>query len=367
MLASKEDFIGLAGLAHLATGGQPPLLKAHRDAFEEFARDKATGMDGYERHWEVGKEVKVHLAEMTGLQAEDFALVGNASEGIVRAITSLDWKPGDRAVAPALDFASGRFALAGLVRLGVETRFVKPRKWFLDTSDLLAACDDRTRMVYISLVNALTGQLLDIKPISDELRRRNIVLLLDVSHALGAIPVDGTLCDFLVSSTYKFLMGPHSGVFAWNSLRHPKFRPEAVGWNSADPAQPPKVFDFAEGGRRAELGNSNHLDVYLLRESLRYLRNIPNAGLSRHIGTITEKIANGLVARGYEVITPMTEVGRGTNVCFALPEPRWFVDAASCEGILLWGDDGRVRASAAAFVEAEDVDRLLDFAARYSK
>jgi cysteine desulfurase/selenocysteine lyase len=367
MLVSKDDFIGLADIAHLATGGQPPLLTAHRKAFEEFARDKAIGMDGYERHWEVGMEVKSHLAAMTGLLTGDFALIGNASEGIVRAIMSLDWRPGDNAVVPALDFESGRFALAGLAELGIQTQFVAPRKWYLEASDLLDACNERTRIVYLSQVNALTGQLIDLKPISDALQQRGIVLLLDVSHALGIVPVDGTLCDFMVSSTYKFMMGPHSGVFAWNSRRRSEFVPQAVGWNSADPAEAPKVFDLAKNGRRAELGNSNHLDVYLLRESLKYLRMIPGAELSRHVGTVTERICNGLAKLGYEVITPLTSTDRGPNVCFAFPQPRRFVDEAAREGILLWGGDGRVRASAAAFVEFNDVDRFLDFAARYPR
>ncbi len=50
MLAPKTDFIGLEGITHLATGGEPPLLKSHREAFEEFARDKARGFEGYRAH-----------------------------------------------------------------------------------------------------------------------------------------------------------------------------------------------------------------------------------------------------------------------------------------------------------------------------
>jgi cysteine desulfurase / selenocysteine lyase len=47
MLAPKSDFIGLEdGRVHLATGGQPPLLKAHRSAFEAYAADKAAGAAG---------------------------------------------------------------------------------------------------------------------------------------------------------------------------------------------------------------------------------------------------------------------------------------------------------------------------------
>ena len=39
--APKSDFIGLEDKVHLATGGEPPLLVGHRDAFENFAADKA--------------------------------------------------------------------------------------------------------------------------------------------------------------------------------------------------------------------------------------------------------------------------------------------------------------------------------------
>ena len=44
MLAPKSDFIDFDDkLVHLATGGQPPLLKRHKLAFEQFALDKARG------------------------------------------------------------------------------------------------------------------------------------------------------------------------------------------------------------------------------------------------------------------------------------------------------------------------------------
>ena len=47
MLAAKRYFIGPEGITHLATGGEPPLLKAQRDAFEAYANDKARGYPGY--------------------------------------------------------------------------------------------------------------------------------------------------------------------------------------------------------------------------------------------------------------------------------------------------------------------------------
>ena len=93
MLAPKSDFIGLEGLVHLATGGEPPLLKSHRAAFEAFARDKARGFPGYQAHWAVGEEVRARLAALTGLTADDFALVGSASAGIASVRGSSPLEP----------------------------------------------------------------------------------------------------------------------------------------------------------------------------------------------------------------------------------------------------------------------------------
>ena len=48
------------------------------------------------------------------------ALIGNASEGIVKALSSIEWREGDNAVVCERDYASGRYALAGLARFGAE-------------------------------------------------------------------------------------------------------------------------------------------------------------------------------------------------------------------------------------------------------
>ena len=365
MLVAKDDFVGLPGIAHLASGGQPPLLKRQRQAFEKFATDKSTGMVGYEHHWQVCNDVKAQLGTLTGLKPESFALIGNASEGIARVVSSLDWAEGDNTVVSSLDYASGRYALHSLERLGVHTRSIDPEGWTIREKDLIAACDERTRLLYVSQVNSLTGQHLDLSLLSSELHRRNIALLVDTSHALGVVPVDGSLCDFMVSSTYKFLLSPHSGVLAWNSHRWPDFRPAAVGWNSADPGSGTEPYALAPDARRAEIGNSNHLAVYLLHAALEYLLAIDTNQLQRHIDQITEHISGGLTDLDVNVITPVPAGSRGPNVSFIVEEPRHFVDAAANEGILLWGDNGRVRASAHAFVTNDDVDRLLAFTSRW--
>lgn len=356
----RSDFIGLAdGVAHLATGGQPPLLAAHRDAFEAFAADKAAGFDGYYRHWAVSAAVKAKLALLSGIPAADHALLGSASEAITRVIHALAWQHGDNAVVADLDYASGRFALQRLAALGVQPRIVKSERWYIDPERLLAACDARTRLLYLSQVTSLTGQRFDVAWFGEQLARRGIVLLVDASHALGVIPVDARHADFTVSSGYKFLCATHLGILAWNRERQPSFEPLAIGWASAQGSDAGDGYRLHPDARRAQAGNSNHLDVYLLERSLDYLLGYGIDAISAHACALACRVHDGLRERGLEVVTPAAPGERAANIVFASTDDAAIVETAGRAGILLWSGSGRVRASTHLFNNVADVDRYL--------
>jgi selenocysteine lyase/cysteine desulfurase len=358
--APKSDFIGLEGKIHLATGGEPPLLKAHRNAFERFAEDKAGGFEGYHRHWEVIDQVRAGLARWTGLEPGDIALLGNASESIMRVVSSFDWRPGDNVVAPALDYASGRYALASLKAKGVELRLVPAVGWVLDADQLLATCDQRTRLVYISQVNALTGQHVDMAPIGAALRNTPTALMVDVSHALGAVPVHGDQADFVIGCCYKFTLGIHEGILAWNRRRWPDFVPAGAGWSSATAGADPGEFHRKGDASRAEYGNPGHLGAYMLRESLDYLDSFGIGAIAAHLRALSGRMVEGMTALGLDVMTPAGPDGRAGNAAFAHADVAGFMRRATADGVLVWGDNRRIRASAHLFVSDADINAFLD-------
>lgn len=359
MLAPKSDFIGLEdGRVHLATGGQPPLLKAHRAAFEAYAADKADGPAGYQRHWQVGLEVKERLSAMTGLPAADHALIGSTSEGVARALSAIAWQAGDNVVVAALDYPSGRHAMLRHQALGVEARMVPGRGWRIEVDDLLAACDGRTRALYVSQVTSLTGQRIDVARLSARLPGQ-VMLIVDASHALGVVPVDGRLADVTIASAYKFLCATQMGILAWNRARRPDFEPLAVGWASGSDAPDRRSYRPHGDGRRMQAGNSNHLDVYLLRTSLDYLLGYGIPAIAAHAEGLATRLHAGLSARGLEVITPGPAADRAGNVAFAHRQDAAVVARAADAGIHLWNGDGRVRCSVHLFNDDSDVDRLL--------
>lgn len=358
--APRGDFIGLEGKTHLATGGEPPLLAAHRAAFEAFARDKSDGHPGYRRHWAVADEVRARLAGWLGLGPGEVALLGNSSDAIMRVVSGLGCEPGDNVVVPALDYASGRYALASLRERGVELRLVPADGWELSTQRLLAACDDRTRLIYVSQVNALTGQHLDIPAIAAGLAGSPAALLVDASHALGAVPVPGAHADFVVSSCYKFALGVHQGVLGWNRRRRPDFRAAGAGWMSATPGRDPGEFVRKPDAGQLEYGNVSHLGTYLLRESLDYLESFGIEAIAGHVRALSGRLVEGMRALGLDVMTPAEPARRAANAAFAHPDSTGIMQRAAREDILLWADNDRVRASAHLFTRPDDVERTLD-------
>jgi len=358
--APKSDFIGLDGKVHLATGGEPPLLVKHREAFEAFATDKARGYDGYWAHWKVDDKVRATVARLLRLEPGDIALIGNASDGIMSVVSGLGWQDGDNVVVPELDYASGRFALASLQRQGVELRLVPARGWVLDESNLLAACDPRTRLVYVSQVNALTGQHVDLEKLSTGLAAQPAALLIDASHAFGAVPLHGDLSDFLVTACYKFALGIHEGVLAWNRRRQPGFAPGGVGWASATGGVTAGDYLLKPDARRFEYGNAGHLGAYLLRESLAYLESFGIEAIAAHNRKLAERLIAGLADLGLEVMTPAGAERHAGNVCFRCADPEAVMRRAAQENILIWSDNGRVRVSVHLFTTEEDVETFLE-------
>ena len=315
----------------------------------------------------MNERAKQLLEKLTGLPACDHAFVGNASEGIARVISSIEWTPGDNVVVSSKDYASGRFSLLRLEALGVEPRIVDAEGWYIDPQRLLDACDTHTRLVYLSHVTSLTGQRFCLAPISQALTRLGTTLLLDASHSMGVVPVDAHLADFTVASGYKYLCATHMGILAWNRERQPEFNPLSVGWASASDSTDGHAYALHDDASRAQLGNPNHLDVYLLASSLDYLLGFGIDAIAAHVSDLAARLHEKLSGLALEVITPDNPEERAGNIAFAHTDDASLVRQAAAAGILLWDGNGRVRASVHLFNTQADIDSYIDWLAAVAR
>jgi cysteine desulfurase / selenocysteine lyase len=358
-LLAPEQFVGLEGLAHLCTGGEAPWLRSHDEACRRFGQLKSGGMAGRDEMFRTYARAKERVARLLGLGPERVAFLAHASEGLNVAVAAVDWRPGDNAVFADLEYPSAVYPAARLRERGVEPRVVPTRDGRLALDDLAAAVDGRTRLVLVSQVSYLTGQRLDLARVAELARSRGALLAVDATHALGVVPVAGELCDFVVSSCYKWLLATHGvGVFAYDPTRVGELRPNLIGWHSvADRAgaRDPLAMPLRADASRLEAGNPSLLGLCVLDNALATLETVDRAAVAAHAVALSGELVAGLRARGRTVLTPSPAEERAGNVCFLAERAGELAARLSERRVEVWGSEGRIRVSAHLYNSEEDV------------
>ncbi len=370
-LIPKTAFIGIDHVAHLATGGEAPVLRANLEAATRFLLDKGDGMPGRERFFITADRARTALAARLGGRPEDVAFLGSASEGLHVASEGIDWQPGDNVVVSQSEFPSVLLAWQRLRPRGVEVRQVG-REAVVAPDEIADAVDGRTRVIAASHVGYLTGARQDLRRLRVLADRSGARLVIDASHALGVVPVDGALCDVVVACCYKWLLAVHGvGVFYVNSRRWPELAAPWVGWHSTHRDEDWRRrtdYRMRDDGSRFEAGNPPFLPVYVLESALRTLDGLDARAVEAHVLTLGGTLRAGLVKLGLPVLTPEPPEERAGNIVFASDRCLEVEQALRELGVLVWAGDGRVRLSVHAYNDEADVARALgalaDLAAR---
>jgi selenocysteine lyase/cysteine desulfurase len=363
-LAPPTDFLGLEGVTHLYTAAECPLLVAGAEALQEYARLKATAEAGRACFREVALDCKAALGRLMDVAPEDLAFLPSASDGINAVCALIDLRPGDNVVVNDLEFASVTLPWLRLRERGIAVRVVHHRDWEIRTEALLAAVDARTRLLALSHVSYVNGLRHDIEALSGPLRAAGVVFLLDATQSLGVLPVPVGVADFVVSSTYKWLLGTHGlGIFYWNRARRPDVQPAAIGWYSLATTFGEDRYERytlkADAGR-FETGYVNFPAIYALSRSIPYLLNVGIGRIADHALTLGDLLIKGLTGLGVEVMSPHERLRRGASVSFAHPRAAEVGRDLAEAKVYVWAGDGRVRASTHLFNSQKDVERYLD-------
>jgi kynureninase len=119
----------------------------------------------------------------------------------------------DRIVSDVLNFPSDLYVLQGCIQLLGDRHHLhlvpSADSITLDQGELLDAIDGRTALVTLSHVAFKSGFLHDAAAITARAREAGALVLWDLSHSVGAVPVelDRWRADLAVGCTYKYLNG----------------------------------------------------------------------------------------------------------------------------------------------------------------
>lgn len=362
-LIDKSEFVGLENTTWLYSGAETPTHRGSMAAVEDYMRSRSLGPIGRDRNTSVENNCKALLAQMMNGRPEDIAFMSNSSEVISMIASSMDWQAGDNLILHTLEFPSGVLPWLKLKEKGVEIRIVEDTNGEVGVDDILRVTDERTRLVMTSHVSYLTGARLDYRSLYRKLKETRTLLLLDVTQSLGVVPVQMYEADFVVCSSYKWLLSTHgAAVFGINRERI-SLVPAYVGWRSVKDMFGPnrfQAFELQDDARRFELGYPSYPTLYSMNFTVQLLLNIGIANIERHVLEMGSYLIRGLKELGLEVMTPVQPEKRAGNISVRHEAGEQIAEGLLKEQIYIWGGDGRFRISLHLFNDKDDVDRLLN-------
>jgi len=219
------------------------------------------------------------LAELTGARSSsDIALLKNTSEGICAVAFGLEWMPGDNIVLPVGEFPSNRLPWLAQAEKGVEIREIDIRAGDNAEQALLAAIDDRTKLLTVSAVQWNDGFKLDLQELGAACRQRNVLFFVDAIQQLGALPMNVESChiDFLAADAHKWLLAPEGiAVFYSSESARPQLQLLQQGWHMFEHPWDFERDDWspASSAKRFEAGSPNTVGQAALHASVQLLLN----------------------------------------------------------------------------------------------
>src|SRR5688500_12685627 len=160
--------------------------------------------------------VRARLAREWGVDAEEIAIVRNASEGLQICQLGIDLQRGDEILTTTQDYPRMLTTFRQRERReGVVLKLIQIPVPAEDPAEVVAryerAITPRTKVILVSHMVNITGQILPVRDVVALGRRRGIPVVVDGAHALGqfAFKLSDLDCDFYATSLHKWLFAPH--------------------------------------------------------------------------------------------------------------------------------------------------------------
>jgi cysteine desulfurase/selenocysteine lyase len=363
----KWDFFNHAGVA--------PLPRAVSDALRKWAGEAETDSYLVGTWYKDIERLRLLSARMLNCHRDEIAFVKNTGEGLSIVAQGIDWKPGDRIVTTGVEYPANiypwmeqaRLHGCELVMVAEETDDAGRRSVPLEKI-LEQVANPKTRLVTISHVEYASGQRNDIAAIGAACRREGKLFCVDCIQSLGVLPVDvrAMNIDFLSADGHKWLLGPEgAGIFYCRRELIESVRPLTIGWMNVINPQDYGNYDYTlkPDAGRFECGTYNVPGLLALKAAVELLGDVGVENIAGRLRFLTDHLIEGLIAKGYEIISPRADGQWSGSVSFI---SRRHDQAAIVESlrrehrIEIALREGRLRCSPHFYNTEAQLDQLID-------
>jgi len=309
-------------------------------ALDEWGRDLIRSWNAH--GWiDLPRRIGDKIARVIGAGPGEVVVADSTSINLFKVLAAaLNLNPGRRVILSERDnFPTDLYMAQGLTTLlggRHELRLV-------DGDEIAGAIGEDTAVVMLTHVNYKSGAMHDMAAITSAAHARGALMLWDLAHSAGAVPVDLNGCgaDFAVGCGYKYLNGgPGAPAFVWVNKKHQeRFVQPLSGWlGHASPFAFETDYRPAAGVARYVCGTPPVLSMIALECGVDMFQDLDLAALRRKSMALTDLFIR-LVEQecdgfGLSLLSPRAAERRGSQVSLRHAEGYPIMQALIARGII---------------------------------
>jgi kynureninase len=171
---------------------------------------------GWNKGWmDASANLGAKIARLVGAQPDEIIVTDTTSANLFKlAAAALRARPGRvKIISDVFNFPSDLYILQGLIELLGQNHWLElvpsTDSLTIDPAAIHAAIDRDTALVCLTHVAFKSAFMYDMAAVTAQAHRAGALMLWDLSHSTGAVPVDLNGCgvDLAVGCTYKYLNG----------------------------------------------------------------------------------------------------------------------------------------------------------------
>ncbi len=328
LLRYRSEFPILANNTYLISNSLGAMPRGVHDALQGYADMWGSrGVRAWEdRWWMLANEVGAEIGSLMGAPQGSVSCHQNVTtcQAIVASCLDFSGKR-NKVVYDALNFPSVMYFWEAQRELGARVHMVPTDDGIhVPTQRLLDAIDEETLLVPISHVIFRSAYIQDAAAIVEKAHRVGALVVLDMFHSVGAMPVDvhalGT--DFACGGVLKWLCGgPGTGFLYVRPDLAARLKPRLTGWIAHEQ---PFAFEtgptrYTNSGYRFMNGTQNITALEAARPGLKIIREVGVDRIRAKSKRQTARIIELAASRGWKINTPLDPEQRAGTVSIDMP------------------------------------------------
>jgi kynureninase len=328
LLAWRSEFPILRRSTYLISNSLGAMPRAVYDELHSYADAWANrGVRAWEDSWwDLAGTVADQISPLIGAGPGEISLHQNVTTTQAVITSCFDFLgPRNKVVMTDLEFPSIQYFYHEQHRRGARVELVPSGDSIrFDLESFLAAIDETTLFVPISLVLFRSSFIVNAKAIIEKAHRVGAHVILDVFQATGTLPVAVRElgADFAVGGVLKWLCGGPGVAYLYvrEDLRR-KLRPALTGWLAhRRPFQfEPGPIDARDDSYRFLNGTPHIPALYACQPGLQILNKVGTKAIREKSLRMTSRLLDGVRAHGWTVNTAENPAERGGTVSVDCP------------------------------------------------